>query len=227
MSRVAIIQPNYLPWKGYFDIIHRVDTFVLFDDVQYTTRDWRNRNRIKLPNGQLKWLSVPVLGGRDQLIREARIDLEQDWAESHVGLIRHAYKEAPHFDRYSGELEATLRAGYELLVDLDEALVRLVCGWVGIETRMVGSTPLEAEGTKDDRLLDLLRKLDATEYVSGPAARAYIDPGKFEASGIALVFYEYPEYPAYDQPGGPFEHGVSAIDLVFRTGPSAPRYIWG
>lgn len=227
MDRIAIIQPNYLPWKGYFDIIHDVDGFVFLDDVQYTPRDWRNRNRIKLPNGELKWMSVPVTGGRDQRICEARIDPEQDWAESHVGLLRHAYSSAPFFDRYFTELERVLRGGHELLVDLDIDLIELICGWLGIEARLVRSSSLEVTGSKDDRLLQIAGKLGARTYVSGPSARNYIVPEKFERAGVELVFFEYRDYPVYRQLSDPFVHEVSIVDLLFCVGPSAPEYIWG
>lgn len=227
MDRVAIIQPNYLPWKGYFDILRRVDALVVYDDVQYTKRDWRNRNRIKLPNGELKWLSVPVIADRHDLIRDVVIDRNQNWVESHCGLIRHAYARAPHFDRYFPELEAILNGGHERLLDLDLELTRRICAWLGISTPFISAAELNAQGTKDDRLLDILTALDARAYVSGPSARDYIKPQKFEKAGIELVFYDYPNYPVYPQLGESFIHEVSVIDLLFCVGPAAPKYIWG
>lgn len=227
VQSVAIVQPNYLPWKGYFDLIHRVDTFVALDCVQYTTRDWRNRNRIKLPNGDLKWLTVPVAAGRDHLIREARIDYSRDWVRSHLGLIQHAYGGAPYFHLYYPGLEAVLKRRHEMLVDLDLEVTQLICGWLGIATRFLRSSALEAEGRKDDRLISILKRLNADVYVTGPSARDYIVPDKFSASGIELVFHDYADYPVYDQRSGPFVHEVSVIDLLFSVGPSAPDYIWG
>lgn len=226
MSTAAIIQPNYLPWKGYFDILHRVDVMVIFDDVQYTTRDWRNRNRIKLSDGRTGWITVPVVADRGQLIKDARIDVEQNWAQSHLGRIRDAYAAAPYFERYFDELGSVLTAGHTWLVDLDIELTEHVSNWLGITTQMMRSSSMKIEGTRDDRLISILTAIGADRYISGPAARAYITPEKFADAGIDLVFYDYPEYPEYRQLSEPFIHEVSIIDLLFCTGPSAPEFIW-
>ncbi len=228
MTTIGIVQPNYIPWRGYFDFIHEVDVFVFLDDVQYTRRDWRNRNRIKTPNGDTQWLSVPVLGGRDQLIRDVVIDEGQAWARKHLEALRHSYGKTPHFDRYFEELQDHYEPGrYRLLAELDVALVRLVASWLGIGTRFELASQHDAPGAKDDKLLALVRALDGGVYLSGPAARDYIRPQIWADANVELRYKDYAGYPDYAQISEPFEPAVSILDLLFMTGPEAPDYIWG
>jgi WbqC-like protein len=226
MTRTAIIQSSYIPWKGYFDIVHRADVFVFLEDVQYTVRDWRNRNRIKQPDGSTRWLSVPVLGGRDQLLCAARIDRASRWERKHLEALRHSYGKAPHFDRYFPELRAIYESGHALLSGLNRELTEKIAGWLGIATRFVNSVDLGCGGGRDDKLLALLAAVGGDHYVSGPSARSYIDAEKFRRAGIGLEYQDYSRYPPYPQIAGPFEHRVSVLDLLFMTGPEAPRYIW-
>lgn len=224
--KAAIIQPNYIPWKGYFDIINEVDVFIVLDDLQYTVRDWRNRNTIKTPNG-LQWLTVPVLGGRNQRICDVRIDSSQDWKGRHLGALRHNYGKSAHFEDVYGRFAAVLAGDYELLVQLDSALLGNICDYLGIRTRILNSSEIPSEGTKDEKLVDLCRKVGADAYLSGPAAKDYIRPGLFEQAGISLSYKDYSGYPEYPQFFPPFAHGVTILDLLFHVGPEAPDYIWG
>ena len=224
---VAIVQPNYLPWRGYFDLINRVDIFVHLDDVQYTKRDWRNRNKVRLTSGGTTWLSVPVIAERDTLIRDARIDGQVDWAGKHLATLEHNYGRAPHFAEYAGPLEQTLRAGHETIADLDIALTEQICRWLGISTTLRRATEFNCGGTKDDRLIALVQEVGGRGYLSGPAARDYIQPGLWEKAEITLDYIRYPDYPPYPQIAAPFEPAVSVIDLLFMTGAEAPTYIWG
>jgi hypothetical protein len=226
--KVAIIQSNYLPWKGYFDIIHDVDLFVFLDDVQYTTRDWRNRNLIKTAQGPL-WLTVPVAAGaRDLAIDQVEL-AGADWAANHWKSLAHHYGAAPHFKRYRELLEHVyLERRWSHLSQLNQFLVaKLAQEGLGIQTRFQDARALGAEGKQQARLLDILAKVGATSYLSGPAARAYIDPAGFAAAGIALEYMDYEGYPAYPQFHPPFTHGVTVLDLLFQVGPAAPELIWG
>jgi hypothetical protein len=227
MRKVAIIQSSYVPWKGCFDIINTADVFVFLDDVQYTVRDWRNRNRIKTLSGGSQWLSVPVLGGRDQLIQETRIDHSQRWARKHLEALRHNYGKAPHFDRYFPSLKDAYEAAPECLSVFNQHLIQMICGWLGIETEFADSKDLACAGSRDDKLLALIQAVDGEHYISGPSAKSYIDPGKFAALGIGLEYADYSRYPEYPQISEPFEHAVSVLDLLFMKGPDAPSYIWG
>ncbi len=224
--RVVVNQSNYLPWKGYFDLIHDADLFVFYDDVQFTKNDWRNRNRIKTPRGP-EWLSVPVGKRIDRLVCDVALPSD-GWAESHWSSIEQAYRQAPFFADYAGRLHAVLSAPHPTLSDLNQALVRLVAqDFLGIATRFDDSRRHPAPGRSQERLLALLASVGATTYISGPAAKAYLDETAFAAAGIELVWKDYAGYPEYPQFHPPFEHAVSVIDLVFQTGPDAPRHIWG
>jgi hypothetical protein len=226
VKKVAIVQSNYIPWKGYFDLINSVDEFILFDDVQYTRRDWRNRNVIKTPRG-LEWLSIPVAakGQYHQKICDTQIS-EPGWGAKHWASLVHNYSKAPHFELYRPVFEPLYRQDEPSLSSVNHAFVRAICGILGIATRISWSMdyrPLK-EG-KTERLVDLCRRVGGTEYVSGPAARDYIEPGLFEAAGIGLRYFDYGGYPEYPQRFGRFEHGVTVLDLLFNTGREARQFM--
>lgn len=225
--RVATIQSNYIPWKGYFDIIRDVDTFVFLDDVQFTVRDWRSRNRIKTKDG-LKWLTVPVGSDTRRLIHEVAIP-HGDWQAEHWGVIRQSYGKAPFFSHYRELFEEFyLGERWTSLSAMNQHLTRRIAReCLGITTTFRDSREFEAQGRKLDRLVDLIRKAGATSYLSGPSARDYIDDARFEAEGIALEYMDYSGYPEYPQLYPPFEHAVSVLDVLFNVGPDAPYYLWG
>ena len=224
-KKVAIIQSNYIPWKGYFDIIHDVDVFVFLDDVQMTKRDWRSRNKIKTPKGT-EWLSVPFKKGRNQLICETEI-AQGDWQKKHLKTIHTNYGRAPFFKSYKFLLDWLYGETHKNLSEFNRQTTSMICDILGIETQLICSVELAADGVKHDRLINICQKLGATVYLSGPAARDYIDDAKFQEAGIKLVYKDYSGYPAYQQRFPPFEHQVSIIDVLFNCGPEAPYYIWG
>jgi len=225
--RVAVIQSNYLAWKGYFDIIHDVDLFVFYDDVQYTKNDWRNRNKIKTAKG-LQWITIPVGSHIHRLICDVEIT-HNDWQRKHWEFISNHYGGAPHFARYEGFFRSVyLENEWRNLSQLNQWLIRSIArDFLGIRTEFGESRQYNPEGERQDRLLDLLRKVGADYYVSGPAAKKYIEPRRFEEMRIGLGWKSYSGYPEYPQPFPPFEHGVSIIDVLFNVGPDAPYYIWG
>jgi hypothetical protein len=226
VKRVAIIQSNYIPWKGYFDVINLVDEFILYDDRQYTRRDWRNRNLIKTAQG-LHWLTIPVqVKGRfEQRIDETTID-DPSWAGKHWKTITQTYAAAPHFDTYRDRVAALYsQAGMERLSDVNRLFLEGLCAMLEIRTPLVWSTQYAATGDRTARLVSLCRQAGAQEYLSGPAARAYMEEEQFRAAGIELLYMDYSGYPEYPQPHGAFEHGVSVLDLLFNVGPEAPRYM--
>ena len=224
---VAILQSNYLPWKGYFDIIHDVDTFIFYDDVQYTHRDWRNRNRVKTAQGPL-WLTVPVGSRTDRRICDVRIE-DAGWARRHWETLRHLYGQAPHFARVAPLLQETyLERTWTHLSELNQFLVqRIARDFLGLTTRFRDSREWTVQGAKQERILDLLRQAGATHYVSGPAAKDYLRQEAFDAAGIVLTYKDYAGYPEYPQAHPPFEHAVTVLDVLFQLGPEAPRAIWG
>jgi hypothetical protein len=227
MKHVAILQSNYIPWKGYFDIIHDVDLFVFHDDLQYTKGDWRNRNRIKTPAGP-KWLTIPVGTSENRLICEVGLP-RSGWAGKHWEKLEQSYGRSPFFETYRTFFEDLFgRMEFDTLSELNRHLIEHISReFLGIETKFGDSRTYAPLGRKQDRVLDLLKKAGATTYVSGPAARAYIDEDRFTAENIEIVWKDYSGYPEYDQPHPPFAHDVTILDLLFCLGPDAPRYIWG
>ena len=227
MSTVVVLQSNYIPWKGYFDLIHDADVFIFYDDLQFTKNDWRNRNKIKTSIGS-KWLSIPVGTSANRLICEVALD-DAGWQRSHWDSLRQQYEKRPYFKLYRSFFESVyLGKQWKNLSELNQFLIRHISHEIlKISTQFLDSREFELDGQKLDRLLDLVVKSKATRYVSGPAAKDYIQPERFEALGIDLVWKDYSNYPEYPQAHPPFEHGVTILDLLFNVGPEAPQYIWG
>ena len=226
-KRVAVLQSNYIPWKGYFDIIHGVNVCILYDDVQYTKNDWRNRNVIKTPNGR-SWLTVPAKASINARICDAGIT-SGPWASKHLKSLYQNYARAPFTQQFEPFLkEVYVSRTWTNLSELNHYLIREISErYLGITTRFEDSRDYSLTGTRMDRLLDLLFQAGATSYLTGPAGRAYIDPTRFAEAGIDLVFMDYSGYPEYPQVHPPFLHQVSVFDLLFHCGPEAELYIWG
>jgi WbqC-like protein family len=223
---VAIVQSSYIPWKGYFDIMASVDEFILYDDRQFTRRDWRNRNRIKTPEGT-RWLTIPVesKGRYEQRIDETVIG-DTGWADRHWRTILGSYGRAPHFSDYRDVLEELYRASTERrLSAVNRRFLEAIAGLLGIRTTLSWSTDYDAEGSKTERLVSLCRAAGATDYVTGPRARDYLDETAFEEAGVRLSYFDYSGYPEYEQLHPPFVHEVTALDLIVHTGAEAPRYL--
>jgi hypothetical protein len=225
-KKVAIVQSNYIPWKGYFDLINSVNEFILYDDMQYTRRDWRNRNLIKTANGP-QWLTVPVQvkGKYFQKIRETEVG-DPAWARDHWRSVAHSYARARHFKDYKDWAEQ-LYLGCEetLLSRVNYRFLTAVCALLGVRTKISWSMDYELADGKTERLVALCRQAGATEYLSGPAAKDYMDEALFEREGIALRYMDYSGYPEYEQLFPPFEHGVTVLDLIFNEGPDATKYM--
>lgn len=227
MKKVAIVQSNYLPWKGYFDMIAAVDEFILYDDMQYTRRDWRNRNQIKTPQG-VQWLTVPVRvkGRYEQKINETEIDVDSDWANSHWKTLTQNYRRAPYFEEVAQWLSPHYAPdGVALLSDLNRNLITAICDYLGIATRITSSTDYSLADGKTERLVDLCAQAGGTTYISGPAAKGYIDAALFSNADIELNWFDYSGYPQYPQLWGEFVHGVSILDLLFNCGKSSALYM--
>lgn len=219
MKKVAIVQSNYVPWKGYFDIIAAVDEFVLYDDMQYTRRDWRNRNQIKTPQG-VQWMTVPVqVSGRyHQKIRETRID-GSSWTSAHWKALVQNYRRAPCFAETARWLEPLYaQAGHTHLSELNRYFIEAICERLGIATTISNSWDYVLPQGRTERLAAICRQAGATEYVSGPSARDYVDERIFADLGIKLTWIDYSGYPSYPQLWGEFTHGVSVLDLLFNCG---------
>ncbi len=226
-KRVAILQSNYIPWKGYFDIVHDVDVFVFHDDLQYTKNDWRNRNRIKTPDG-VSWLTIPVGTSEHRRICDVQLP-DPSWARSHWRRIEATYRQAPHFHEYRDYFRRFyLGARWATLSELNQALiVGISRDLLGLTTRFEQSSDYCLTQTKGARVLELLAATHADVYVSGPAAKAYITDEQFAEAGITVAWKDYTGYPEYPQLNGAFCHEVTILDLLFNTGAMAPWFIWG
>jgi len=227
-KKVAAVQSNYIPWKGYFDLINMADEFILADDAKYTKRDWRNRNRIVTPNG-VRWLTLPVAHEHVEPFRricETRVG-DRLWARKHWAVLAHNYRRAPYFEQYRDQFQDVYRelAAEEFLSWINFRLIVLVCEILGIKTKISWSMQFPWVPGKNERIIEICRAVGATEYISGPAAKTYIEEEKLAAAGIRLTYIDYSGYPEYRQLHVPFEHAVSIIDLIFNTGPDASRYM--
>lgn len=225
VKSVAIVQSNYIPWKGYFDLIRSVDEFILFDDMQYTRRDWRNRNRIKTSNGP-QWLTIPVQvkGKYYQKIKDTEVS-DPNWNHRHWHAISHNYAKAPYFADYKDKFEELYLIQDIWLSKINYHFISSICDILGIGTNITWSMDYQIDEGKTERLVSLCQQAGATHYISGPSARDYIDPTLFNMAGIELEYIDYSGYPEYEQLFPPFEHGVSVIDLLFNTGPDTLKYM--
>ena len=226
MKKIAILQSNYIPWKGYFDIINKVDEFIIYDEVQYTKRDWRNRNLIKSAQG-LHWLTVPVhvKGAFSQKIADTRV-ADANWNKKHWECIRQNYCKAPFFRQYQEPLkEAYLGINTHFISEINLHFIQLINQLLGIHTPVSHSTDYLVSGDKTERLVQLVKAVGGTCYLSGPMARGYLDERAFERENLVVEWMDYTAYPEYRQHHPPFEHGVSVLDLLFHTGDNAPEYM--
>jgi len=226
MKKIAILQSNYIPWKGYFDMIAAVDEFILYDDMQYTRRDWRNRNQIKTPQG-VQWLTIPVKvkGKYHQTIRETEIEGDQ-WAKEHWKVLSQNYRRAACFNEIAAWLESFYLAEQPThLSQVNRRFIESICAYLGIKTTIRNSWDYPLSEGKSERLADLCASAGGCEYISGPAARDYIDEAVFAERGIKLTWFDYAGYPEYPQLWGDFTHGVTILDLIFNCGKDARSYM--
>jgi hypothetical protein len=227
MPKSALItQSNYIPWKGYFDAINLADELVLLDDVQFTRRDWRNRNRIKTPDGE-RWLTIPVAvkGKYLQKINETRV-VDSRWQERHLATIRHCYSRAPFMSRYGDWLKSLyLESQSEFLSEINLRFIVAICEELGITTRIRTSSEFDLVDEPNERLLSICKQSRIERYFTGPAARAYLDVERFLANGIEVCWLDTTGYPEYPQVNGTFVHAVTILDLLLNTGPEARRFM--
>lgn len=228
--KCVILQPSYIPWRGVFDQIRQADVFVFYDDVQYDKHGWRNRNQLKTPQGK-QWLTIPVSAkgavSEGVPINQVPIIWNKAWNKEHLKTLRQHYGKAPHYKAYEPLLEEYYARHDTLLADFTIDFTIALARALHIEhTQFVRSSTLGVSGTKTDRIIQVLQKLGVDQYISGPSAKDYIEPEKFESAGIGLryVNYDYPEYP---QLYPPYDPAVTILDLLFMTGDQALKYITG
>ena len=225
-KKIAILQSNYIPWIGYFDIINKADTFVFYDDVQYTKNDWRNRNKIKTKNG-LQWLTIPVKSKKlSQRINEVEI-MNHNWYKKHCNAIKTNYAKSKNFQKIYPFIEKLYEKSSSLnkLIDVNRLFIREISDFLNINTEFKCSSEFNQSNSKTQRLIDICKKCDASEYISGPAAKSYLDIKLFKNENIKLTFMNYDGYKEYNQLYGAFEVKVSILDILFNEGLNALNYI--
>jgi hypothetical protein len=224
--RIGILQPGYLPWLGFFEQLAKTDVFVLYDDVQYDKHGWRNRNRIKTAAGP-RWLTVPVITRQHTLIKDVAIDGGKDWARKHVLSLRQNYSKAPHFAKHFPAYDEALGRPWKLLADLDEHLIKVMAGQLGLDaSRVVRSSSVGVHGGRDERLVALCRHFGAKVFYEGAAGKDYIDETLFLDHGVRVEYQDY-RHPEYKQLFGPFVSHLSAVDLLFNHGPKSLAILTG
>ncbi|MBI9062177.1 MAG: WbqC family protein [Marinilabiliaceae bacterium] len=225
MKKIAILQSNYIPWKGYFDMINMVDTFVIYDEVQYTKNDWRNRNIIKTKQG-LQWLTIPCMQySIDQTIDQTQINLT-NWNKKHWQTIKTVYGKAPFFNQYKALFEELyLSCNSNALSEINYQFIKAITELLDINTKIIYSKDLNVTGEKSERLVKICQKLNTDIYLSGPAAKNYLNESLFSEKNIKVEWMDYSDYKAYSQMHPPFEHGVSILDLIFNTGAESFKYL--
>lgn len=224
--KAFISQSDYIPWKGYFDAINMADVYVLYDGMQYTKGDWRNRNRIKTPNG-LQWLSIPVKvkGKFFQKINETEI-VDNNWRKKHWNSVTQNYNKTKFFKDYMPLFEELYLSGNEkLLSEINYKFLKAITNLLGIKTQLIWSSEFELKGDRSEKLINICKDLNATGYISGPTAKGYLDEGLFKQNGIEIYWMDFSCYPEYPQLFGSFEHSVSILDLLFNTGPQATLFM--
>lgn len=226
-KKVAILQSNYIPWKGYFDLINCVDEFIFYDCVQYTKHDWRNRNKIKTAAGS-KWLTIPVkttdLFTSIFTVAEAQV-ADPQWRRKHWSSLSQNYSRARYFQEYSKTFQAVYDDDELSLSKINQRLIKTVCQVLDIQTKITDSTQYELIGDRNERLVNLCKQAGATVYLSGPAAQDYLDESLFGRESIAVEWMDYSNYPEYTQLFPPFDHYVTVLDLIFNEGPNACKYM--
>ncbi|MCL4141459.1 UNVERIFIED_CONTAM: hypothetical protein GTU68_066453, partial [Idotea baltica] len=225
-KKVLITQSDYIPWKGYFDAIACADVFIVFDDLQYTKRDWRNRNQIKTKDG-LHWLSIPVRvkGKYFQKIKDVKI-ADPNWNSKHWKSIVHHYGKAKYFKYYKEHFEELYaNCNSEYLHEVNILFLKSICQILEINTPILFSSDYTILEGKNERIMHLCQQVGATSYISGPTARHYLDQQLFADNGIEISYMNYDDYPIYKQVGVPFMGNVSVLDLLFNVGADFASYM--
>lgn len=225
MTTIAILQPHFLPWLGYFDLINRVDSFVYLDDVQYISREWKNRNKIrKTPNSnEHSWLSVPVDGkATRKKIREVQVNKNQNWVNDHLQKIKNTYLNSPQFDFFFPIIKNWYQSveTIENLSLLNKHIINEVCKFIDVQTKFIDSTNLDAQGAKDQKLLNICLKLNAKTLIANNKTAEYANKEKFLEKNVNFITQDFthPNYNQYNKNEKiSFMPFLSIVDVCFNV----------
>jgi len=223
LNKLAILQPSYIPWIGYFEQIINVDIFIFYDDVQYTKNDWRNRNKIKTHAGS-SWLSIPVNASNTQMINKVLVDDTKHWRIKHLKSLQQFYSKSEYFDEVYELVEKNLNSKVASISSLSINIIKDITKYLQIDTKFYASSDLAIDGNKNTRLINICKHFNASQYYSGSAAKNYIDEELFFSNDIKLIFQEY-KHPSYKQLHGDFLPYLSIIDLLFNHGKNSVKII--
>tara|TARA_B100000073_G_scaffold82687_1_gene63257 strand:- start:5534 stop:6226 length:693 start_codon:yes stop_codon:yes gene_type:complete len=223
---IGISQSNYLPWKGYFDLINDCDIFVFLDEVQYTKQDWRNRNLIKTKRGK-EWITIPIGKNIKKKIYEVK-PINNHWQRKHKKSIQMAYSSCKFYREFEYILDHIYQdKNWESLSEFNQYTINLFCKLLNINTKIIDSREIKKSDDKNQRLIDIILKLKGNTYLSGGSAKSYLNQSIFQKNNIEIIWKDYSYYPIYPQKYNNFYHDLSIIDLVFNTGKDASNFIWG
>ncbi|MGJ0353796.1 WbqC family protein [Aliarcobacter cryaerophilus] len=225
MKKIAILQSNYIPWKGYFDLINMVDEFIFYDEVQYTKNDWRNRNKIKTQQG-IQWLTIPVRQeSLEQKIKDTKIS-DKKWNIKHWRTISQNYAKAKYFKDYKDIFEELyLTCDEEYLSQINYKFITTINQILEIKTKLRWSSEFELVDGQTEKLLGICKECNADIYLSGPAAKDYFNEELTKQENIKVEWMDYSGYKEYEQLNPPFEHGVTILDLIFNEGDRAKEFM--
>ena len=217
--RVAIHQPQYLPWLGYFDKIDQVDLFVILDNVQFKKNEWQNRNRIKSAQGW-QWMTVPVLHHHPENICDVQINNREDWNRKHLHALEINYRRAPFFRNYHPFFQDLYNKEWLTLDVLNRTTVEFLMEALGIKRPVLLASRMKLRDEPTDRLIDICRVVGADTYLTGKGGENYLALDRFEEANLQVVYQNF-QHPVYAQLYGPFEPALSAVDLLFNCGPQS------
>lgn len=223
MTKIAVLQPSYLPWLGFFEQMASVDTFVFYDDAQYTKNDWRNRNRLKSKNG-FEWLTIPVNSSTSLQIREIKIDSKQNWQTKHKKTIAQLYSKAPFFEEVSMAFDPLWNKKYEFLLDAIIDSIDITIKYLNIVVKTAFSSEIGVAGDRNEKLVNICKALGANKYYSGLSAQDYLNTELFARNHIEVAFQRY-QHPIYPQQHGDFVSHLSIMDMLFNCGKDGKRFI--
>ena len=221
---VAVHQPQFLPWLGYFDKMDRADVFCYLDNVQYKKNEWQNRNRIKTAQGW-QWLTVPVRYKFPQKINEVRINNAVNWKKKHLQAFRTNFSKAPFFGEYFGMFEEIYLKEWEFLSEFNIYLAERIKEILNVGTNpTVVASNLNVSDDPTDRLIDICRILGGDTYLSGRDGVKYMNLERFKESGVKVIVQDF-QHPGYPQLFGEFQSHLSIVDLLFSCGQNSMAYI--